>query len=145
MTKKKQGRLAEQWVLLELLRRDLDVYFPVVDDRGVDFLVRTGCGACKEIQVKGIFSPQHPRWFQVASRSEQGDVSPSLYIVGVEYEQKCAWVIPSSEFFRCALRSSSADGYYVFDLNLDTTPQGSTGGTRGERLKSYKDAWEGLI
>jgi hypothetical protein len=51
------GKRAELLVMAELLRQGLDVYQPLVDDRGIDCIVRIpreGGALYYEIQIKGV-------------------------------------------------------------------------------------------
>jgi hypothetical protein len=46
------GKRMEFWIIGEMLRQGLDVYRPLVDDKGIDALVRRPDGSCAEIQIK---------------------------------------------------------------------------------------------
>ena len=46
------GKRMEFWVIGEMLRHGLDVYIPLVDDRGVDAVVRRKDGSFVEVQIK---------------------------------------------------------------------------------------------
>ncbi|GHV87932.1 hypothetical protein AGMMS50267_02920 [Spirochaetia bacterium] len=47
------GKQFEYYVISRMLDANLDVYLPVVDDHGVDAVVKTPDGAFQEIQIKG--------------------------------------------------------------------------------------------
>ncbi len=46
------GKRIEFWVIGEMLRQGLDVYIPLVDDMGIDAVVRRPDGEFVEIQIK---------------------------------------------------------------------------------------------
>lgn len=46
------GKRMEFWVIGEMLTHGLDVYIPLVDDRGVDAVVRRSDGSFVELQIK---------------------------------------------------------------------------------------------
>ena len=46
------GKRMEFWIIGEMLRHGLDVYIPLVDDRGVDAVVRRSDGSFVEVQIK---------------------------------------------------------------------------------------------
>ena len=46
------GKRMEFWVIGEMLRHNLDVYIPLVDDRGVDAVIRRSDGSFIEVQIK---------------------------------------------------------------------------------------------
>jgi len=47
-----KGKIGEYQFIGELLRRNLDVYLPIADIRGIDCIVRSRTGKYIEIQVK---------------------------------------------------------------------------------------------
>jgi len=47
------GRRIEYWVTCQALKQGLDVFIPVVDDKGVDLLIRRNDKTYIEVQVKG--------------------------------------------------------------------------------------------
>jgi len=47
-----KGKIGEYQFIGELLRRNLDVYLPIADIRGIDCVVRSKTGKYIEIQVK---------------------------------------------------------------------------------------------
>ena len=49
------GKRMEFWIIGEMLRLGLDVYIPLVDDRGVDAVVRRPDGSFVELQIKARF------------------------------------------------------------------------------------------
>ena len=51
MTTKRLGWLGEHFVASSLISQGLDVYLPIVDDKGVDMIVDTG-KSLKRVQVK---------------------------------------------------------------------------------------------
>jgi len=46
------GKRMEFWIIGEMLRHNLDVYIPLVDDRGVDAVIRRSDGSFIEVQIK---------------------------------------------------------------------------------------------
>ena len=46
------GKRMEFWIIGEMLRQGLDVYRPLVDDKGIDAIVRRPDGTYVEIQIK---------------------------------------------------------------------------------------------
>ncbi|GHV61010.1 hypothetical protein AGMMS49587_04030 [Spirochaetia bacterium] len=52
-TPQQTGKQFEHYVISRMLDANLDVYLPVVDDHGVDAVVKTPGGTWEEIQIKG--------------------------------------------------------------------------------------------
>lgn len=48
------GKRMEFWVIGEMLRRGFDVYIPLVDDRGVDAVVRLQSGVYVQIKARSL-------------------------------------------------------------------------------------------
>lgn len=48
------GRYAEYFVKMEFSRLGFDIYTPEVDDKGIDFILRTNSARYWEVQVKSI-------------------------------------------------------------------------------------------
>jgi hypothetical protein len=46
------GRRMEYWLIGEMLKENLDVYVPLVDDFGIDAVVRKGDDEFIEVQIK---------------------------------------------------------------------------------------------
>lgn len=89
------GRFAEYWVKLAMTLADFDVYSPEVDDKGIDFVVRTRAGLYFDIQIKSVrkgtnyvFIPKHT-W---------GNLRDNLYVNLVlinELKMPSMYLIPS--------------------------------------------------
>lgn len=52
------GKYCEHKIFAELLKKDFDIYLPIVDDKGVDCIIRNNNGSHIDIQIKG----RQPRW-----------------------------------------------------------------------------------
>lgn len=83
------GKHCEHLVFAELLKRGLDTYLPIVDDKGVDCIIRNNNGTHLDIQIKG----REPRWKfnfgYVESR-------PNYFFI-LYPPDKNFYVVPSSE------------------------------------------------
>jgi hypothetical protein len=131
------GKIGELHVFVELLRRGVNPYVPLVDTEGVDAVVRRPDGSFLEIQVKAIRTPQTPRWFQVQRLQPRNNYF--IVCVALATDPIETWVIPSHSF---EAHSTVSQGTY--DLNLDSTARGQTV-PRGKLLEEYKEAWHLLV
>jgi hypothetical protein len=83
------GKHCEHLVFAELLKRGLDTYLPIVDDKGVDCIIRNNNGTHLDIQIKG----RGPRWiFNFGSVESRPNYFFILYP-----PDKNFYVVPSSE------------------------------------------------
>jgi len=143
LSKKSFGTAVELYVASCLVGMGLDVYAPLVDDRGVDLLIRRADGSTDEIQVKAV---SDGRWFQVARRDLPTSAEHARHwVLGVEGDLT-TWVFPARVFFddRIASKSRSSTGRHVFDLNLDLTRRGNAK-PNVKLLGKYRDAWDLLM
>jgi hypothetical protein len=122
-----KGKQAELRVFGELLRKNFQVYTPMVDSEGIDCLVDVGKGNYKEIQVK---------WREKTPLFQLRKFTPrlSFYIVcclgaGSESEM---WVIPSHAFFDMG-SPAKANGRDYVRLAI-----GKEGSESYEKLRHYR-------
>ena len=82
------GKSCEHRIFSELLKRGFDVYLPIVDDKGVDCIVRNGNGSHIDIQIKG----RKPRWIFTLGKVEPRD---NYFYIFMPPDQEI-YVVPSS-------------------------------------------------
>ena len=83
------GKHCEYLVFAELLKRGYDTYLPLVDDKGVDCIIRNSDGTHLDIQIKG----RGPRWIFNFGRVES---RPNYFFI-IYPPDRNFYVIPSSE------------------------------------------------
>ena len=136
---KRKGTIAELRIGAKLLELGFEVYVPLVDDIGIDFVVRRRDGSCYEIQVKSVTDGG---WFQVTV-GERPEIAVRMrrLVVGVEGDGTC-WVFPAKVFFNANVSrvSQNKKRRFVYDLNLDVTRRGNPSKNR-ELLRKYREAW----
>ena len=89
-----KGALGENIVIGELLKRNLDVYLPIVD-RGIDCIVRSRSGRCFEIQIKTRATLKRGKYiFDVKKFNPQDN----FFIVCYQHLEETFWVFPSKVF-----------------------------------------------
>lgn len=140
------GKIGESLVLAKLLSCGLEVYEPVVDDRGIDFVVRFPGGSFLEVQVKKVGTDRDPEWFLLQTTEDIEYLKKRPYfVVGVTYTDEF-WVFPPEVFFDelFANISTNEKGITTVDLNLATTKR-ENNKTNRERLSHLKDNWELLV
>lgn len=59
-----KGKRAELFVFGELIRRDFDLYLPVIDV-GIDAIIRLGTGTYRELQVKSTQAENQAGYFNI--------------------------------------------------------------------------------
>jgi hypothetical protein len=134
-----KGRVAELHVASRLLAYGLEVYAPLVDNLGIDFLIRTDDGTVDEVQVKSV---TNGRWFQVCTKEDpKTSACRRRFVLGVEGDGT-TWVFPARVFYDEAIASVSRNkkGVYVYDLNLNVTRRGNQV-SNATLLQEYREAF----
>ena len=76
----RKGFLGEQRVITDLIKKDLSVYIPVVDDVGVDMVVDTSVNIYK-VQVKTLYTLKSKTSIEVKlDKHIDGNHNFSLYL-----------------------------------------------------------------
>tara|TARA_R110002020_G_C16286361_1_gene772136 strand:- start:797 stop:1186 length:390 start_codon:yes stop_codon:yes gene_type:complete len=82
----RKGFLGEQRVITDLIKKDLSVYIPVVDDVGVDMVVDTSVNIYK-VQVKTLYTLKSKTSIEV-KLDKHIDGNHNIDIVAVYYQPK---------------------------------------------------------
>lgn len=135
------GKRQEFGAIAELLRRGYDVYVTLVDDQGIDCLVRQGPETYFDVQIKArssecvaknaAFFPQlkvdHPRANYVF-----------VFYSEAIGERGTYWVIPSTHIarpgFAPSMKSGPRRGCFSLKLSNNLRPR--------PKFAPYVDAWE---
>ena len=96
------GKRMEFWIIGEMLRQGLDVYRPLVDDKGIDAIVRRPDGTCAEIQIKarskdiaaeqaglfaGIWCEPNPNYWFIFHAAHIGESGKMWLMTAAEFMQ----------------------------------------------------------
>jgi hypothetical protein len=142
MSTTQQGKQAELLVFSELLRRETDVYIPLVD-QGVDAIILKKDRTTLKIQVKSTKKKFSEKCFDVKNLNP---LEKDFFIICVflpESKSKKAheyWIIRADEFCKYAVRLSKN----IHRLDLDAASQKHGNVPREELLKDCKNAWDRL-
>ena len=120
------GKIGEYKALDELLKLTLDVYIPIIDVRGIDYIVRLQSGEYREIQVKTRGAEkQGKELFYVRNF----DPRESLFIVCYREDLDEFWILPSKVYKNHAYKMK--DGRLRLRLNQK----------RQKELEDYNNNW----
>lgn len=140
----KKGRYGEYYIILQLIEKGFEVYPSLVDDRGVDAVIRNCKGHYLEIQIKSVWSIKYPDWFQIRTKEKEPQCGDNFFIICLDAKKEC-WIFPSTIFFnRKYANRALYKGCYTWDLNLSTKRRGNRRRNK-ELLIAYKDNWELLL
>lgn len=134
------GKRQEYTVIAELLRRGFDVYQTLVDDQGIDCIIRLEKGD----QVKYLEIQIKARSKQAEQPGHFGPLSipkprPEYWFIFYSEPANTHWVISSTDLVNIARQNKSGKnaGRYALDV---LTP----GGHSKEKFAPWKDAFERL-
>jgi hypothetical protein len=91
------GRRMEYWLIGEMLKEGLDVYVPLVDDFGIDAVIRKADNTFIEVQIKS-------RSMNIAHKdaalfaSIVHEARPNYYFLFYSERLKLKWILSSDEF-----------------------------------------------
>ena len=118
------GKRMEYWIIGQMLREGLDVYVPLVDDFGIDAVIRKENGQFIEIQIKArsneiVFGDA--ALFAAIKHSHR----ENYYFVFYSERMKKTWILSSSEFIQEANQNKNGKnkGKYVIWFNGRNTKE----------------------
>ena len=95
------GTRMEFWIIGEMLRQGLDVYRPLVDDMGIDVIIRRPNGSFVEVQIKARSSEEdhaYPASFSGIKCDEQRSNYWFIFYVARAPETPKVWLMTADEF-----------------------------------------------
>jgi len=88
------GKRQEYSVVAELLKRGFDVYMTLVDDQGIDCVVRLDARRYIDVQIKAR-SKTAKQWSMFAAMGF--DPRPNFFFIFYTEKNESIWTIPSDE------------------------------------------------
>lgn len=138
------GKRQEFGAIAELLRRGYDVYLTLVDDQGIDCVVRQGPERYFDIQIKARSKDCNPK---NAGHFPQLDVpTPRKNYVFIFYSEhiNTYWVIPStvlvSDGFSNRIKSGNSEG--KFRVMLTNYSESKSATSARPKYTEWIDAFE---
>ena len=139
------GKRQEHAAIAEMLKRGLDVYLTLVDDKGIDCIVRKDENTYFDVQIKARSkNVKYPGNFSLSDIIAR----PNYFFVLYSERADKFWVIPSERITGSDGRGSPL-GHQVHDGNtkgewhIDLWWSGMTG-SEYEEFKKYENAWHYL-
>ena len=126
------GKCQEYSAIAELLKHGFDVYTTLVDDQGIDCVVRLGNKKYLDIQIKAR-SKEAKQWNLFAGMSF--DVEENYYFIFYIEKTNSFWVIPSEDVKK--LGNEKKSGEHIGDISLFLPKTES--GTTASKFEKYKN------
>lgn len=125
------GKRQEFVVIAELLGRGFDVYLTLVDDQGIDCVVRLDQDHYLDIQIKA-----RSKRAQQDHRFAAMTITPrdNYYFIFYLETEKEFWVMPSKEVIKQAYQNQSGKNTGKYSLNIPK----KTGSTKAKIFNQFK-------
>lgn len=100
------GKRMEFFVISKMLEQGLDVYIPLVDDFGIDAVIRKSDGTFVEVQIKARSSDVK---FGDAAlfAALTHELRSNYYFVFYSHRMKKTWIMSSQEFIENSVQNKS--------------------------------------
>lgn len=126
------GKRQEYSVISELLKRGFDVYMTLVDDQGIDCVIRVNNKRYLDIQIKAR-SRGVKHWnFFPQLHFEPRD---NFYFIFYTEKDNNFWIIPSKDIKNFGNKMKSGKNVGTISLSLPKTEKGA----KTEKFKKYKN------
>lgn len=115
------GKRQEYIVIAELLRRGFDVYQTLVDDQGIDCVIRqekNGKLRYLDIQIKARSKHCQPENAGRFAAMEIPNPRPNYFFIFYSEQADTYWVVPSEELVQLASQSKSGSDQGRYTINL---------------------------
>ncbi len=101
------GRRMEYWIIGRMLKEGLDVYVPLVDDFGIDAIIRKKDNTFIEVQIKARSATVIPGDAALFSAIAHPEVRSNYYFVFYAERMDSMWIMSSEEFDKTAVRNKN--------------------------------------
>lgn len=115
------GKRQEYVVIAELLRRGFDVYQTLVDDQGIDCVIRQekeGKLRYLDIQVKARSKDCNPRNAGRFAAMEIVNPRPNYFFIFYSEQADTYWVVPSEELVQLARQNKTGRNQGRYTINF---------------------------
>ena len=138
------GKQREYIAIAELLKRKYDVYIPLVDDQGIDCVIRRGDHDYIDLQIKASSKNCQPKDAgRFASMKIPNPRDKYFFLLYCEHIDTY-WVFPSIDLVKKASKSKTGRDKGKYTINL-TGFKKENGVYASERFSEYKNNFELLM
>lgn len=101
------GRRIEYWIIGKMLKEGLDVYVPVVDDFGIDAVIRKHDNSFIEVQIKARSATVKFGDAALFAAIEHAEVRNNYYFVFYAERLDAMWIMSSQQFIDQAAQNKT--------------------------------------
>lgn len=101
------GRRMEYWIIGRMLKEGLDVYVPLVDDFGIDAVIRKKDNTFIEVQIKARSHTVIPGDASLFAAIVHAEVRRNYFFVFWSERMDSMWIMSSQEFVKEAFQNKT--------------------------------------
>lgn len=101
------GRRMEYWIIGKMMKEGLDVYVPLVDDFGIDAVIRKRDGSFVEIQIKARSSTVKDGDAALFAAIDHLEVRKNYFFVFYSERLDATWIMSSEQFIKTAVQNKN--------------------------------------
>lgn len=101
------GKRIEYYLMGKMLMEGLDVYIPLVDDHGVDCIIKKDDGSFIEIQIKARSKDVASGDAALFAAIQHHDLTPNYYWLFYSERLDTMWILSSEEFLNECVTNKS--------------------------------------
>ena len=99
------GKRIEYMIISQMLMEGMDVYIPLVDDHGVDCVVKKEDGTFVEVQIKATSKNSNVEYCAMFSAIWH-ELTPNYYFIFYSESLNTKWLLSSEEFVKLSSKST---------------------------------------
>lgn len=131
----------EYWVIGRMLKEGLDVYVPMVDDFGIDAVIRKADNHFIEVQIKARSSAVKFRDAGLFAAIVHPEVRKNYYFVFYSERLGTTWIMSSEEFVQEAVQNKSGKNIGKRSIWFNGTKRDKASGQAQEYAKQRYDKY----
>jgi hypothetical protein len=135
------GRRMEYWIIGRMLKEGLDVYVPLVDDFGIDAIIRKKDNTFIEVQIKARSSDVIPGDAALFSAIVHPEVRSNYFFVFYSERMDSMWIMSSEEFDKVAVRNKTGNNIGKRGIWFNGKRKGKAGSVMTEHHNPRFDAY----
>ena len=118
------GKWGEYIAIAELLRRGFDVYIPLVDNQGIDCVIRHSDNDYVELQIKARSADCERENAGKFTRLKIPKPRENYFFIFYSEQAKTFWILPSTYLVAKARKNKTGDNKGTYNINLTGVKKG---------------------
>ena len=135
------GRRMEYWIIGRMLKEGLDVHVPLVDDFGIDAIIRKQDNTFIEVQIKARSTDVIPGDAGLFAAIVHPEVRSNYYFVFHSERMDSMWIMSSEEFVKIAVTNKTGKNIGKRTIWFNGKKKGKNGASMTEYHNPKFDAY----